>query len=97
MTKPTKNALRRMYWDTTRISYRRRGMDLEAALRSSKSRGDACVVCTKDLPAGTPVVTAEYRIGGKTLGKTVRAEACVECAKAARDLIDLRIREATSP
>ena len=71
-------------------------MDLEAALRSSKSRGDACVVCTKDLPSGTPVVTAEYRVGGKLVGKTLRVETCVECAKAARDLIDLRIKEATS-
>lgn len=71
-------------------------MDLEASIKGTRSKGDSCVICTKELPAGTPVVLGEYRVGTKLLGKTVRAASCIECAKAARDLIDLRIKEATS-
>jgi hypothetical protein len=92
----SKNNLRRMYWNTKPISYWRRGMDLETALKAAKSKGDSCVFCAKSIASGAPVVVGEYRVGGKIIGKTVRVESCIECVKAARDLIDLRIKEATS-
>lgn len=71
-------------------------MDIDSVIKASKSKGDSCAICTKPLPEGTPVVVGEYRVGTKLLGKTVRVESCIECAKAARDLIDLRVKEATS-
>ncbi len=86
-----------MYWNTKPISYWRRGMDLEAAIKADHSRGDSCAICAKSIAERAPVVVGEYRVGGKLIGKTVRVETCIECAKAARDLIDLRIKEATSP
>lgn len=85
-----------MYWNTKPISYWRRGMDLEASVKAAKSKGDSCVFCAESIAEHVPVVVGEYRVGTKLIGKTVRVESCLECAKAARDLIDLRIKEATS-
>jgi hypothetical protein len=89
-----------MYWSTTPVSYPRRRterVDIDAAIKASKSKGEPCVSCAIPSKPGNPIISGEYRVGTKLLGKTVRVESCIECAKAFRDLLDLRIKEAGSP
>ena len=61
------------------------------------ARGDTeCVLCETPIAQGDRVVTGEYRVGGKVIGKDIRVGAHVSCVRELRDLLDLRIKEATS-
>ena len=70
-------------------------MDMDAALKVGKSAGgESCIFCDLKIPQGAAVISGETRIGGKVIGKTIRVESHVDCAKTFKSLIDLRIRQA---
>ena len=71
-------------------------MKAEELVKAAVSAGDLCVLCDKAIVKGDRVVAAEYRVGGKVIGKTIRVETHVSCLREFRDLLDLRIQEATS-
>lgn len=86
-----------MYWETVPVAYpkRRKPVDMDAALRAEKSSGDeSCIFCDLKIPKGAAIVSGEHRIGTKLIGKTVRVETHLDCAKTFKSLIDLRIRQA---
>ena len=58
--------------------------------------GGECVLCEKAIVKGERMIAGEYRVGGKLIGKNIRVEAHVSCVREFRDLLDLRIKEATS-